>query len=73
MMRIRRVKEGVRIGCHFCKKEGNPSPAVWHLTGENIQSCDTHKPALETIRDKHNELQRNTEYSEADQQTWMRL
>jgi hypothetical protein len=73
MMRIRRVKDGVVIGCHFCKQNNERTPALWHLTGRNIQACGPHKRELEAIMHVHNESQRNTEYSEADHQTWMRL
>jgi hypothetical protein len=74
MMRIRRVKDGVVIGCRFCDKP--KKQAVWHLTGENIQACDEHKTDLTTIMDTHNRIQSvldSKEPSEADQQTWMRL
>lgn len=71
-MKIKKVKYGHIANCSYCKKEGNLVPVVWHLTGANKQSCESHKYYLEHLQEQHKQVN-SRDYTEADYQTWLRL
>jgi hypothetical protein len=71
-MKIKKIKEGHVTNCQYCKVEGNKVQAIYHLTGENKQSCEKHLIELKQIQTLS--IADDGGYrTEADYQTWMRL